>query len=186
MTYPPPPPHDRPPTGSGPGYYPPPPSDPAFHTGAVPTGEVPTGSASLGSGHTGTAPHGDLGGASHAGTAAHTSDGTSDPGFLRALFDLRFEHFITIRFASVIYVIAMVIAVLTWVSAIIASIMMGFAMGYDIWSGGSSFNPAPVLITIFLGWIPMVVQILLSRIVIEFFAATIRTAQNTTELAHRG
>ncbi|GAA4395932.1 DUF4282 domain-containing protein [Brevibacterium sp. NPDC049920] len=180
MTYPPPPPHDQPPTGSGPGYYPPAPSDPAFHTGPV-----PTGSASLGSGQNGAAPYGDPGGAPHADTAAHTSDGTSDPGFLRALFDLKFEHFITIRFASVIYVIAMVIAVLTWVSAIIASIMMGFAMGYDIWSGGSSFNPAPVLITIFLGWIPMVVQILLSRIIIEFFAATIRTAQNTTKLAHR-
>ena len=53
------------------------------------------------------APHG--GGATQAGSSSG-----GEAGFFKALFDFRFEHFITVKFSSFLYIIAFVVAALMW------------------------------------------------------------------------
>lgn len=48
--------------------------------------------------------------------------------------------------------------------------------------GGGGFATFWLLATIFLGWIPALVQIIISRVLLEFMVANIRTAQNTTQM----
>lgn len=87
--------------------------------------------------------------------------------FLKALFDLKFETFVTINFASVLYTLSIITAVGTWLLCIVIT-----ALVYELL----------ILPTIFLGWIPALAQVILSRIALEFIVANIRTAQNTTEM----
>ena len=87
--------------------------------------------------------------------------------FFKALFDLKFENFVTINFASVLYTLSIITAVGTWLLCIVIT-----ALVYELL----------ILPTIFLGWIPALAQIILSRIALEFMVANIRTAQNTTEM----
>lgn len=116
---------------------------------------------------------------------------SGDPGFIKALFDLKFANFVTIKFAAVIYVICIAVSVLTWLAWIgFALLTMGVgtladAYAYDLTgetTGGGGAGVFFLLSTIFLGWIPAVLQILFCRVVLEFVVAGIRTAQNTTRL----
>lgn len=114
-----------------------------------------------------------------------------EPGFFRALFDFRFRHFITIKFAGVIYIIAIIVAALQWILWIVCGFLMGAAgsgssydYGYDslLALGGGDFNPVFGILAIVLGWIPAAIQIIVCRVVLEFLVAGVRTAQNTTTM----
>lgn len=107
----------------------------------------------------------------------------SEAGFFRAMFDFSFDHFITVKFSSFIYVLAFVAAGLFWGFQILCGILFGLLLGYDSWSGAAGFNPVPLLLGLFLGWIPSVVLLVLMRLGLEFSVATIRTAQNTQRIA---
>ena len=105
-------------------------------------------------------------------------------GFLRSLFDVRFEKFITIRFASVIYIIGIVVAALGYIGTVVSAIILAVAgSAASSYYGSSGMGPGGVMLilsAIFLGWIPAFVQIIVMRVVIEFVVANVRTAINTT------
>lgn len=100
------------------------------------------------------------------------SDG---PGFLKALFDLQFRHFITLKFASFIYILGIAIGALGWLAEIIGGIVA--IAGHN--------GPGGLIGAVLLGWIPPLIWIIMFRLSIEFVIAIIRTSQNTSELVDR-
>jgi len=118
-----------------------------------------------------------VGGASGGGRAG-------EAGFFKALFDFRFEHFITVKFSSFLYVIAFVVAALMWLSNILWAIVAGAAWGsMNSFYGEGGFNAVPLVLAILFGWIPSVIALIAMRLGLEFAVATVRTAQNTSRLA---
>lgn len=110
--------------------------------------------------------------------------GTGDAGFFRAMVDFRFDHFITVKFSSFLYVIAFLVAALIWLSNILSGIMFGIMWGsMSSFLGDPSFNPVPLLLGIVFGWIPAVIALIAMRLGLEFAVATVRTAQSTARLA---
>lgn len=116
------------------------------------------------------------------GYAAPTPGGPSSrgPGFLRALFDFSFRHSVTVGFAKVIYILAIVVAVVGWVLVFLTS-LGGLD---DPWVGGAAV--AGLLGTIFLGIPLTLLWIVLVRVGLEVTVATVRTADNTARLVELG
>ncbi|MCW1804439.1 DUF4282 domain-containing protein [Brachybacterium squillarum] len=128
-------------------------------------------------------------GAYGAGTygGGQAPQGRQEAGFLRALFDFTFTHFITVKFSSFLYVIAIIVALLMWLLQIISGITFGAAWGsMNSYYGEGGFNAVPLILAILFGWIPSVIALLVFRLGLEFAVATVRTAQNTTEIAEQG
>lgn len=107
------------------------------------------------------------------------SNSSSDTSFFKALFDLEFNHFVTIKFAKVIYLIILIIIGLGFVGGVIASIAMAA-------SAASESNAAMgflVFIMVFAGAIVIsLLYLVMARVSLEFYVAGIRTAQNTGEI----
>ena len=104
------------------------------------------------------------------------SAGTSSKGsgFFSALFDFSFKDFITLKFASVIYILVVALGAVFWVGTLLTA-LASFAQGPV--SGVVSF-----LVVLIGGGIAYLLYIIQVRLILEFFAASIRTAQNTSEL----
>lgn len=92
------------------------------------------------------------------------SNAAEAKGFFGALFDFSFQSFITVKFATLIYMVLLVFLALGWLFMVIA----GFAT--DAWAG---------VLALLLGWIPAVIYLILIRVMLEFYIAMIRTSQNT-------
>lgn len=123
-------------------------------------------------------------GAGPSGGGASGDGRFGEAGFFKALFDFKFEHFITVKFSSFLYVIAFVVAALMWLSNIVSGIMFGFAWGsMNSYFGEPSFSPVPLILSILFGWIPSVIALIAMRLGLEFAVATVRTAQNTGRIA---
>lgn len=105
----------------------------------------------------------------------------SSGGFFRALFDLKFDPFLSITAAGIIYVLHIIGCVLTYLTIIIWGIALGFTIGYDVW-GDSSFQP-PLIPAIVFGWIPALLQLVYGRMLLEFIVASIKTAENTRKIS---
>ncbi|WP_246957806.1 DUF4282 domain-containing protein [Brachybacterium sp. Marseille-Q7125] len=126
-------------------------------------------------------------GTAAAGSATGTPSSTntdSDPNMLQALFDFKFKHFVSLKYASVLYIVAIIVALLIWAAQVVGSLMFGAMLGAlnSSWYGEPSFNAIPLLIALLLGWIPSVVALIGMRLAIEFSVASARTAQNTTAI----
>ncbi|WP_147918919.1 DUF4282 domain-containing protein [Ruania zhangjianzhongii] len=101
------------------------------------------------------------------------------------MFDFSFRSFVTLSFAKVIFIVAIVIAGLWWLFAIIS----GFGMA----SIGDAFSPYGSsggtvifgVMALLFGWIPPAIFLVVVRLGLEFSVATIRTAQNTSQLVDR-
>ncbi|MCT1775122.1 DUF4282 domain-containing protein [Brachybacterium sp. p3-SID957] len=107
-----------------------------------------------------------------------------EAGFFKALFDFKFEHFITVKFSSFLYVIAFVVAALMWLMSIVNGIFLGLAWGsMNSFYGEGGFNAFPLIVSILFGWIPSVIALIAMRLGLEFTVATVRTAQNTGRIA---
>ncbi|MFD4008866.1 DUF4282 domain-containing protein [Brachybacterium paraconglomeratum] len=107
-----------------------------------------------------------------------------EAGFFKALFDFKFEHFITVKFSSFLYVIAFVVAALMWLMSIVNGIFLGLAWGsMNSFYGEGGFNAFPLIVSILFGWIPSVIALIAMRLGLEFAVATVRTAQNTGRIA---
>lgn len=113
-------------------------------------------------------------------TGQHGRPPAGRPGFLRALFDLSFRHSVTVGFAKVIYVLAIVVAVGAWVIALFTSLS---AMN-DPWVGAAA--GWGVVGTLVLGLPLVLLWIVLVRVGLEVTVATVRTADNTARLVELG
>lgn len=115
-------------------------------------------------------------GTSATGTSASAAG--SAKGFFGALFDFSFRHFVTIRFVQVFYIIGIAWALLNYLSGFITFGLLG--AGIDPWGDYSAW---PIILYILFGWIVPVITVLALRVGLEFVVATIRTSQNTSEIA---
>lgn len=151
----------------------------------------PYAASAASAGSASSAPHATWGGGEptpgypvHPANASSTS-GVQRVGFFKALFDFRFEHFITLKFAGVLYLLSWIVAALIWLWNIVSALLFGFAFASRDYYGGADFTAWPLIVAVLFGWIPSVLAILALRLVLEFSVATVRTAENTTALARR-
>ncbi|WP_282837988.1 DUF4282 domain-containing protein [Microbacterium flavum] len=101
----------------------------------------------------------------------NTISGVSTPGFFAGLFDYSFSKFITTKVLGVLYGLVTVLIVIGYIIAVISS----FAA--SVWLG---------LVVLILGPLIALVYLIFARITLEFYAAAIRTASNTTTLVDQG
>lgn len=159
-----PPPYSDGPSGENPGFVPgnvPPP--PPYGTPLSPYGDL---GGNPNQGYSGVGPtQGSPGQPNAQNTPAQGGE------FFGSLFDFGFKNFITLKFATAIYIVAIVLIGIGY--------LVGVIVGFGVGAG------AGVAALIF-GWIPALVYVLLVRVGLEFAVATIRTAQNTSELVAQG
>ncbi|MGO3796117.1 MAG: DUF4282 domain-containing protein [Pauljensenia sp.] len=159
----------------------PPPSDPHDPSGPSPQqpyGTPPNQSANVPPAQPYGSPQGQPSGATSYEPQSQSSGFPSPsdgPGFFKALFDLQFRHFVTLKFASFIYVLGIAVSALFWLVEIISGIVVA----------GSGEGAGLLIAAILLGWIPPLIWIITFRLSIEFVIAIIRTSQNTSELVDR-
>lgn len=109
---------------------------------------------------------------------------SGEANFFKAMVDFKFDHFITVKFSTFLYVMAFVVAVLLWLGQILFGILFGVMLGAaNSFYGEPSFNPILLVLAILLGWIPSVISLIAMRLGLEFSVATVRTAQNTKRIA---
>lgn len=108
------------------------------------------------------------------GTQASTTEAKS---FFSALFDIKFDTFITNKFASVIY---MIMIALTGLQLLVVWLIPAFTAFV------SDDVPAFLgVIWLLFGWIVPLFSLVCYRMILEFIVAGVRTAQNTTELLNK-
>ena len=115
--------------------------------------------------------------------AQHNAGGNS--GFFKSLFDFRFDSFIAVRWAGFIYIIAIVVAALSWLASIIGGLITGAAAGAatSYMSSGPSFSPWPLLLAIIFGWVVPALWVIFVRLALELIVANVKTAENTKKIA---
>ncbi|WP_309131011.1 DUF4282 domain-containing protein [Brevibacterium sp.] len=117
--------------------------------------------------------------------------GRSKPaGFFKSLFDFRFNSFIAVRWAGIIYIITVIVAALSWIGTIISSIMVGIAAGAatNYYVGGAyddspGFSPWPLIFAILFGWIIPLLWVIFVRLVLELVVSSVKTAEHTKTIA---
>jgi hypothetical protein len=106
-------------------------------------------------------------------------------GFFKSLFDIRFDNFIAVKWAGFIYIIAIVVAALSYLATIIAGITTGVAAGSaaSYFNDGPSFNVLPLILSIIFGWIIPALWVIGVRLVLELIVSNIKTAEHTKRIA---
>ena len=94
---------------------------------------------------------------------------SSDVSFMKALFDFRFQEWVTLRIAGFIY--ALFIAILSLIAVVLVAITLFSGLEFALILGS--------LIGVAILWF---LSILLYRLVIESAIATIKVAENTASL----
>ncbi|WP_181275877.1 DUF4282 domain-containing protein [Brevibacterium oceani] len=119
------------------------------------------------------------------GYAQTPQPGTGEKGFFKSLFDFRFDSFIAVKWAGFIYIIAMIVAALSYIGTIVAGISAGVAAGSAMayYSNGPSFNILPLILAIVFGWIIPALWVIGVRLVLELIVSNIKTAENTKRIA---
>ncbi len=99
---------------------------------------------------------------------------TESKGFFSALFDLDFNHFITVKFVKLIYVVLMAVLFLSAIVYFLGSIVVGF-----------SDQGSPLIILFALVFIPLVtlVYLVILRIFMESVVVFFRIGENTAAMA---
>ena len=93
------------------------------------------------------------------------------PSFFAGLFDYGFSRFITTKVLGVLYGLVTVLIAIGYIVAVIG------AFASNVWLG---------LVVLILGPLVGLVYLIFARITLEFYAAAIRTASNTTTLVDQG
>lgn len=106
-------------------------------------------------------------------------------GFFKSLFDFRFNTFVATRWAGIIYILAIVVAVFAWIATIISGIAAGSAsrVAMSYWEPEPSFSPWPLLFAILFGWIVPALWVIFVRLALELIVASVKTAELTKRLA---
>lgn len=108
-----------------------------------------------------------------------SQNGPKDANPLVALFDFGFTKFATPGLVKVVYLLAVVAAVGTWLMWVIA----GFTTPVGF---GTRPNPALGMAALLLGWVPALLSIAFTRFVLESVVALIRIHDRVDEIAARG
>lgn len=109
---------------------------------------------------------------------------SSEPGFFKSLFDFRFERFVAVRWAGIIYLISVIVAALWWLGAVVTAIGIGAAASRaTYWNPEPEFNAWPLIIAILFGWIAPALWVIFVRLVLELIVSSVRTAEHTKRIA---
>ncbi|GAA0035716.1 MULTISPECIES: DUF4282 domain-containing protein [Brevibacterium] len=109
---------------------------------------------------------------------------SSEPGFFKSLFDFRFERFVAVRWAGIIYLISVIVAALWWLGAVVTAIGIGAAASRaTYWNPEPEFNAWPLIIAILFGWIVPALWVIFVRLVLELIVSSVRTAEHTKRIA---
>jgi hypothetical protein len=143
--------------------------------------QQPYGAAhqSYGTGQTGYGPASAY--PSYGAPAADPADNTrgQGKGFFSALFDFSFDNFVAVKFARVIYIIAVILAA--------ATLLFGWLLPSLAMFGESFFGGIALLL---FAWIPVgliaLVQLVFIRVFLEFVISSVKTAENTSKLVEQG
>lgn len=110
---------------------------------------------------------------------------SGEKGFFKSLFDFRFDSFIAVKWAGFIYIIAMIVAALSYLGTIVAGISAGVAASsaMSYYGGEPSFNVLPLILSIVFGWIIPALWVIGVRLVLELIVSNIKTAENTKKIA---
>ena len=106
-------------------------------------------------------------------------------GFFKSLFDIRFDNFIAVKWAGFIFIIAIVVAALSYLGTIVAGITTGIAAGATsgYFNDGPSFSVLPLILSIIFGWIIPALWVIGVRLVLELIVSNIKTAEHTQRIA---
>jgi len=107
----------------------------------------------------------------------YSISGFQPKGFLGKLFDTKFQDYVTPSIVKVVFWIAIIAAVLTWLAAIIS----GFSAGA---AGFGRFNPWPGILAILFGWIPPLLSVIGARLGLEAIIALIRLSKDARRIRH--
>src|SRR5690625_7777452 len=104
------------------------------------------------------------------------------------MVDFKFDHFITVKFSTFLYIVAFVVALLLWLGEILFAILFGVMLGSaaEGFYGELSFNPVLLVLAILFVWVPSVISVIAMRLVLAVSVAPVRTVQNTQRLAEGG
>lgn len=91
---------------------------------------------------------------------------------MKALFDFSFTTFVAPSIAKIVYILVMAVIALAYLFAVIAAF--------------SADAVAGLLVLVFVGPLVGILYLVLARVGLESLIATIRTAENTSELVRRG
>lgn len=108
--------------------------------------------------------------------------GDSNP--ITSLLDFSFNRYATPGLVKIVYILAIVVAVLLWIGGGIGTIVTGTGMN-ELSDGLGTPMVVLGVLQLVLGWIPAVLVIALTRIMLEFSAATVRTSTAVREIADR-
>ncbi|MGJ6980562.1 DUF4282 domain-containing protein [Aestuariimicrobium soli] len=104
-------------------------------------------------------------------------------GFLRSLFDLSFDRFVSPSIIKVLYALAIALVVLNWVGTFMLLFIAGASAGS--YSDDGTTMVVMGFLTLLLGWIPALFFIGLIRMGFEFMLALVRTSEDVHVLRER-
>lgn len=109
---------------------------------------------------------------------------STEPGFVKSLFDFRFDNFIAVRWAGIIYILAIIVAGLWWLGTILSAIGLGAAANTPtMFNPEPSFNAWPLVLAIIFGWIGPALWVIFVRLILELIVAGVKTAEHTKRIA---
>jgi hypothetical protein len=94
---------------------------------------------------------------------ANAGEITTSKGFFGALFDFKFDHFITPMIVKVVYVVGMIVAVLAWLFWTV----VGFAE-----------NPAVGIFVLIIGAVGAILWLAFFRMTLEFYLSIVRMSED--------
>jgi hypothetical protein len=108
----------------------------------------------------------------------------SDANPLKAALDFSFDSYATPGLVKIIYILAVVLGALWWIGGTIVMFVAAASQpeitGYSSGPSGSDFVPA--ILSLLLGWIPVLLWLLLVRVLLEAAMALVRTASDVRAL----
>ncbi len=94
----------------------------------------------------------------------HRAEAAGDSkGLFGALFDFRFEHFVTPKLVKVAYVLVTAFVVLSYLYVALASLAV---------------SPGAGAVVLLLGWIPATLYLAFSRMALEFYLSVVRMSED--------
>lgn len=115
-------------------------------------------------------------------SASLVNDDNSEVGFFDALFDVHFNHFITVQFARVLYSCSLAWNALIGVVIVFAGLVGGVAMMSSGEDNSFLLGLMRIIVCAVVSIVYFLVTSIVARLSMEFAVATIRTAQNSTHI----
>jgi hypothetical protein len=107
-----------------------------------------------------------------------------DANPLKAALDFSFDSYATPGLVKIIYILAVVLGAIWWIGGTIVMFVAAASTpeiaGYSSGPSGSDFVPA--ILSLLLGWIPVLLWLLLVRVLLEAAMALVRTAGDVRAL----